>query len=157
MRRDTRRSFTVEIKSTDCRHATNIPHRVVPPAVAQPWCSPAAPSEPPVAIPEQRRILPSLIILEAAEIERELAPVVETQVKRPRGRPRKATPISCASLEDLVEAAPIQTPAVVAVPQVDENHPAAPPTPVLRSLRIKAGANLPLGERWKKRLGRWAR
>lgn len=78
-------------------------------------------------------------------------------VKRPRGRPRKTAPIPCASLEHPVDAAPRPTPAVAAVLQVDEEHAAAALAPVVRSLRIKPASDLAPGERWKRRLGRWAR
>lgn len=158
MRRDSRRSFTVEIKSTDRRHGTVIPRRSAPPAVTSPWFSTIVSSEPPASVPEQRRVLPSLIVSEAVEIEVELMPVAdEIRMKRPRGRPRKTAPASCASFEDLADAAPAYPLSVAAVPLPVEDYAAAAPSPALRSLNIKPEPNLAPGERWKRRLGRWAR
>jgi hypothetical protein len=158
MRRDSRRSFTVEIKSTDRRHATIIPRRSAPPAVTSPWFSLVVSPEPPTPVPEQRRILPNLIVPEAAEIKIELMPGAdETRVKLPRGRPRKTAPAPCASFEDLAEAAPAFPSSVAAVPLVAVDHAVAAPTPALRSLKIRTGPVLAPGERWKRRLGHWAR
>ena len=158
MRRDSRRSFTVEIKSTDRRHATIIPRRSAPPAVASSWFSTVVSPEPPASVPEQRRVLPSLIVPDAAEIEVELIPVAdEICMKRPRGRPRKTAPAPCASFEDLADAAPASPPSVAAVPLPVENYAVAALAPALRSLKIKPEPNLAPGERWKRRLGRWAR
>lgn len=158
MRRDSRRSFTVEIKSTDRRHATIIPRRSAPPAVTSPWFSTVVSPEPPAPVPEQRRVLSSLIVPEAAEIEVELMPVAdETRVKRPRGRPRKTAPAPCASFEDLVDVAPVPTPELAAAFKGDVDHPVVATAPALRALQIKPASNLAPGERWKRRLGRWAR
>jgi len=158
MRRDSRRSFTVEIKSTDRRHATIIPRRSTPPAVTSPWFSTIVSPDPPAPVPEQRRVLPSLIVPEAAELEVELVPVAdEIRMKRPRGRPRKTAPAPCASFEDLADAAPASPPSVAAVPLSAEDYAVAAFAPALRSLKIKPEPNLAPGERWKRRLGRWAR
>ena len=158
MRRDSRRSFTVEIKSTDRRHATIIPRRSAPPAVASSWFSTVVSPEPPASVPEQRRVLPSLIVPDAAEIEVELIPVAdEIRMKRPRGRPRKTAPAPYASFEDLADAAPAYPLSVAAVPLLVEDYAAAALSPALRSLKIKPELNLAPGERWKRRLGRWAR
>lgn len=158
MRRDSRRSFTVEIKSTDRRHATIIPRRSAPPAVASSWFSTVVSPEPPASVPEQRRVLPSLIVPDAAEIEVELIPVAdEICMKRPRGRPRKTAPAPYASFEDLADATPAYPLSVAAVPLLVEDYAAAALSPALRSLKIKPELNLAPGERWKRRLGRWAR
>lgn len=123
-----------------------------------PWFSTVASPEPPAPVPEQRRVLPSLIVPEVAESEVELIPAAdEVRAKRPRGRPRKTAPAPCASFEDLVDVAPVPTLEVATAFQADVDHPIVATAPALRALQIKPASNLAPGERWKRRLGRWAR
>ncbi len=160
MRNVSRRSFTVEVKSTGRRASTIIPTRVAaaPAPVPQTLFSPAAAPREPVA--EKRRVLPNLIEPEVPEIEIAPPPVAEdAPPRRPRGRPRKhplpvnALPMSPLPVARAAIVAP--EPVVVAAPPPVE---AAAPAPAPRKRKEMPGAELPRGERWKtRRLGRWSR
>lgn len=153
MRNVSRRSFTVEVKSTGRRASTIIPTRVAAPPVPTPQTVfSAAPVAPRETAAEKRRVLPSLIEPEVPEIEAAPPPVAEDATpRRPRGRPRKEPlPVSPPPVarEDAVAPEPV----IVAAPPVE----AAPSTP--RKRREMPATELPRGERWKtRRLGRWSR
>ncbi len=156
MRNVSRRSFTVEVKSTGRRASTIIPTRVAAPSAPTPqtlFSTPAAPREPAA---EKRRVLPNLIEPEVPEIEPAPPPVAEdAPPRRPRGRPRKhPLPVSPPPVarEIPVVAEPV---IAAALPPPAE---AAPSAPAPRKRKEMPGAELPRGERWKtRRLGRWSR
>ena len=148
MRNRSSRSFTVETKSGG-RQRPIIPHRAVAPVVSRPAVSWPPPAEPQAPAAEPRRILPNLIVTEALPDEVEPAAVVEERSVKPRrGRPLKAKPV-----EAEIEVEPLAEPAFeVAAPAPTSQTPG--PRPMHAG---KQAATLPLGERWKRRLGRWAR
>lgn len=154
MRNVSRRSFTVEVKSTGRRASTIIPTRVAAPAAPSPQTlfSTAAPREP---VAEKRRVLPNLIEPEVPEIEPAPPPVAEdAPLRRPRGRPRKhPLPVSAPSVAREIPV--VAEPVIVAPPPPAE---AAPSAPAPRKRKEMPVAELPRGERWKtRRLGRWSR
>ena len=151
MRNRSPRSFTVETKSGG-RQRPIIPHRDTAPDAPRPlvfWLSAAEPQTP---AQEPRRILPNLIEPVFVPVEPETADVAENGLPKPRrGRPPKAKPVAVLTIE-----LPITEPTVEIA--------AATPAPKLASVRqphvvrtVKQPSTLPLGERWKRRLGRWAR
>ena len=151
MRNRSLRSFTVETKSGG-RQRPIIPHRAPAPAAPRPavhWPSAAEPQAP---APEPRRILPSLIVPEASPDTLDQMPVTEELPPEPRrGRPPKAKPIAAEIVEEL-----IPEPAVEVAPE-ELARTSAPQMQPRQVIRItKAPAPLPPGERWKRRLGRWA-
>ena len=155
MRNRTPPSFTVETKSGGRHQRTFIPHRAVAPAIPRPAVSWPPPAEPRAPAAEPRRILPSLIMPEPVQAELEPTSVADEHALRPRrGRPPKAKP--CV-VEMTTE--PITEP-VIEIAPVQAGLAPAPPlrtsaAPVMRA--TKPPAVLPPGERWKRRLGQWAR
>lgn len=160
MRNRSSRSFTVENKSGGRNQRTFIPHRATAPAAPRPavsWPSPAEPQAPTV---EPRRILPNLIEAEPMQVEPELTqvqPVRERASKKGSSKPRrgrlpKAKPIATEVVEKPIAGATRKSTPVEPV------SPSAPRTPAAPQVRtMKPATALPLGERWKRRLGRWAR
>ena len=153
MRNRSSRSFTVETKFGG-RQRPIIPHRAIAPAALRPAVSwpPPAELKAPAAEPP-RRILPSLIASEPTQLETDHMQVSEEPTPRlRRGRPPKAKPIAAEMVEEL-----IPEPAVEVAPEelARTSAPQMQPPQVLRVTR--APAALPPGERWKRRLGRWAR
>ena len=148
MRNRSSRSFTVETKSGG-RQRPIIPHRAPAPAAPRPavlWPSAAKLLAP---APEPRRILPSLIVPDALE----RTPAAEEHPPRSRrGRPPKAKPIAAEMVEELIPER-----AVEFEPQKSGRTPAPRMQPPQVARVAKAPAALPPGERWKRRLGRWAR
>ena len=159
MRNRTPPSFTVETKSGGRHPRTFIPHRAVAPVVPRPAVSWPPPAEPKALRAEPRRILPSLIAPEPLQVEPELAqvqpePMQVSAVRSPkprRGRPPKAKPIAVKVVDEQIAGPAIQiAPAQLA-------SPPAPRTLIAPLARIvKPSTTLPLGERWKRRLGRWS-
>ena len=174
MRNRVRRAFTVEAKSGGKAGYISIPSKqpreprtpIKQPEVATLWLSLDAAARPPQAlveaVPEHRRILPSLLVAEVHEPEP--APLTEPEehprvhrvssriaptesAPRRRGRPRKM---------------PFQQAVAVAIGVVEQGAP-EPPQPVMEPAPInvcrrpnRAGSEkLRLGERWKRRLPRW--
>lgn len=144
MRNTLRRSFTVEVKSSERRHVTIIPSRIVPPVRPEPRAFLAIAPEgiDPAVAP--RRILPSLIV---PEVEPKPTRRAEEQpAQRRRGRPRKVPPATVDPVaEPVAEAAPAAFPKAAAAPSIPIKRTAKP-----------VSALMP-GERWKRRLGRWSR
>ena len=151
MRHRSQRSFTVETKSGGRHRGTVIPSRVTVPIPPRPHVSWPPPAEPRAPIAEPRRILPSLIVPEALSVEPEPVPTAKDRPPPPcRGRARRAEP---AVPEMVVEAAARPTVAIMAAASAPTCQP-----PASRPIRLeKPAAERPLGERWKRRLGRWAR
>lgn len=150
MRNRSPKSFTVETKSGG-RKRPIIPHRDTATVVPRPlvfWPSAAEPQTP---APEPRRILPSLIVPEPVPIEPETADVAEDGLPKPRrGRPPKAKPVAVLTIEQPIAAPAAEIAAAAPAPVLHTSVPRlAPP--------LKPPAALPPGERWKRRLGRWAR
>lgn len=155
MRNASRRSFTVEVKSDRRRPTTFIPPRVAqnaPPRRLTPEPVPEAKAP----IVEKRRILPALPPPDARPAEAEPAPIVEERMpSRPRGRPRKPRP---AVVEPVAASAEAPAPAPAAVPHRSVEAPGtARPETQARARKIVPATDLPRGERWKRRLGRWSR
>jgi hypothetical protein len=160
MRNRSPRSFTVENKSGGRDQRTFIPHRATTPAIPRPALSWPPPAEPKVPAVEARRILPSLIEAEPMQVEPDPAQVQpvrerasdERSSKPRRGRPPKAKPVAAATVEE-----PIAGTTSKAAPAEPVSPPASrpPAAPLVRT--AKPAATLPLGERWKRRLNRWAR
>lgn len=168
LRKQTRRSFTVETKgganqgrAIITAKAPRVPRKsaksasVAPPLAFpwEPWTT--APAE--IARDaEPRRILPSLITWEPSEPVsalptepplprvRRVAPMVGLEAPRRRGRPRKVTPES-------VDVAPVGLEAAPPAPQ-----PAPASSSQTRPVRVSRSetAELARGERWKRRLPR---
>jgi hypothetical protein len=146
MRNRSPRSFTVETKSGG-RQRPIIPHRAVAPVAPRPAVSWPPPAEPYAATAEPRRILPSLITPEPMEAEPESVQGTEERSPKPRrGRPPTAKPIAAEVVKE-----PIAEPAVEVTP------PAPAPQAPRLARAVKPPAALSAGERWKRRLGRWAR
>lgn len=159
MRNHSSRSFTVENKSGGRNQRTFIPPRAAAPAAPQPAVSWSPPAEPQAPAAEPRRILPNLIEAEPAQVEPEPAHVQTERVraseertpKPRRGRPPKAKPIAAEMVEGPIagttsKAAPVEP--------VSPSALRTPAAPLLRT--VKPADALPLGERWKRRLGRWS-
>jgi hypothetical protein len=150
MRNRSPRSFTVETKSGG-RQRPIIPHRDTAPAAPRPlvfWPSAAEPKTP---APEPRRVLPNLIVPEPVPVEPEPADVAEDGLPKPRrGRPPKAKPVAAVVIEE-----PLAEPAVEIAAAAPATVPHVPMSRVVRN--EKPLTVLPSGERWKRRLGRWAR
>lgn len=151
MRNRSRRPFTVEVKSGGRDQRTIIPHRAAAPVASRPRVSWPQPAEPQERAAEPRRILPSLIVPEASLDQPEPSPAAEERSAQPRrGRPRKAKPVVPG-----VAMEPLAMPAVeIAAPTSAPVSLYPEPSPVRKT---KPSPALPLGERWKRRLGRWAR
>ena len=160
MRNRSPRSFTVENKSGGRNQRTFIPHRATAPATPRPAVSWPPPAEPQAPAAESRRILPNLIEAELAQVEAEPAPAqpermqvsAERSSKPRRGRPPKAKPVAAEMVEEPIAES---TRNVVPVETVSPSAPRIPATPLVRT--VKPAAALPLAERWKRRLNRWAR
>lgn len=152
MRNRTPPSFTVETKSGGRHQRTFIPHRVVAPVVQRPAIYWPPPAEPKVPSTEPRRILPSLIATEPTQAEAERVQVSEERLPRPRrGRPPKDKPVTAEAGEESTAGAAVEiTPPEAASPSVQRTLIA----PTMRT--VKPSVVLPLGERWKRRLGRWS-
>ncbi|MCJ2144309.1 hypothetical protein [Methylobacterium sp. E-066] len=148
----TRRSFSVEIKSAGRGQAAVIPSRVAPPAAKAPRLFRDPFAEPTAPPSEPRRILPSLIAPELRQFEPE--PAAKDRPQERRGRPRKASAamVATAAVEP-VSAPP--APAAATAEPVARSQPTIAPTLTKRT--AKSNAAIPPGERWKRRLGRWAR
>lgn len=147
MRNRSSRSFTVETKSGG-RQRPIIPQRAPAAAAPRPAVHWPSATEPQAPVPEPRRILPSLIVAEAPPDEPELTPAAEERSAKPRReRPPKAKSVAPEfAMEPLAEPThEIAAPAPV--PELSE-------TRLVRATKLPA---LPIGERWKRRLGRWAR
>jgi hypothetical protein len=170
LRKQTRRSFTVETKgganqgrAIITAKAPRVPRKTVKsapvaPQVAFPWELPATAPAETARDSEPRRILPSLITWEPSEPEpvpalptepplphvRRVAPSVSLEAPRRRGRPRKVVPEPMDVAPSIPEAAP-------PTPQLAPASPSqARP---MRGDRSEA-AGLARGERWKRRLPR---
>ena len=156
MRSASRRSFTVEVKSTGRGRSTIIPTRVA--ALGSP---PPRPTLEPVpassdVIAEKRRILPNLIVPEPLQVDPEPMSVAEDlPPRRPRGRPRKPRPDPILPVVEAVEVSETAEPALASLPLEREDNPVPAPTP--RKLQARPKLDLARGERWKRRLGRWSR
>lgn len=90
---------------------------------------------------------------EAAQVQPVRERASEEWPSKPRrGRPPKAKPVAAATVEE-----PIAGTTSKAAPAELVSPPASrtPTAPQIRT--AKPGATLPLGERWKRRLNRWAR
>jgi hypothetical protein len=173
MKRRSARPFTVEVKHTrNPRASLNTPAvRTGPaenlwkdlPSIEAPPATPtlqAAPQRPASEVPV-RRVLPSLVPMFDVPVEPDAAPepepVATIAVRRPRTKPdrvpvanraaRTARPEAEAAppAAVLAEAAIIQVPAPAAK-KVAANRPAS------QRLAHRRAAELPLGERWKRRL-----
>lgn len=160
MRNRTPPSFTVETKSGGRHQRTFIPHRATAAATPRPTVSWPPPAEPKVLSAEPRRILPRLIVPEPTQVEPEPAQVQPERVqgseerwpKPRRGRPPKAKPLAAEMVEEPIVRAAIQ------VAPAELASPSAPRTLIAPLTRTaKPSADLPIGERWKRRLGRWSR
>ena len=153
MRNRSPRSFTVENKSGGRSQRTFIPHRTSAPAIPRPVVSWPQQVEQQALAVEPRRILPSLIAPEPEQVEPERIPVSEEHSpKQRRGRPPKAKPVAAETVEKPIASATIQ------VAPAEPTPPAAPRMPIATLKRtVKPSVDLPIGERWKRRLGRWAR
>ena len=155
MRNRSPRSFTVVTKSGG-RQRPIIPHRAIAPVALRPAVSWPPPAELKAPAVESRRILPSLIVPEPAQVEAERMQVSEEPTPRPRrGRPPKVKPVAV----DMV-GEPIAEPVVEFAVAAPETTPAPRPAPALQApvaRTLKPPAALAPGERWKRRLGRWAR
>lgn len=154
MRNRSPRSFTVEVKSGVRDQRTIIPHRAAVPTTPRPAVSWPPPAQPQAPAAEPRRILPSLIApeptqaeSEPTEFQPERMQVPEERSPRPRrGRSPKAKPIVAEMAKEPVVEIAATAPALA--PEASEPKP----------LRFKKSPTaLPSGERWKRRLGRWAR
>ena len=151
MRNRSRRPFTVEVKSGGRDQRTIIPRRAAAPVASRPSVSWPQPAEPQERSAELRRILPSLIVPEASLDQPEPSPAAEERSAQPRrGRPRKAKPVvPGVAMEPLAKPA-VEIAATTSAPVSLYPEPSpgrtTKPSPALR-----------LGERWKRRLGRWAR
>lgn len=169
LRKQTRRSFTVETKggahqgrAIITAKAPRVPRKTaqsapVAPLVAFPWEPPTTAQTEIARGAEPRRILPSLITWEPSEPEpapalptepplprvRRVAPTESLEAPRRRGRPQKVVPEPMDVVPVVLEAAP---PALLPVP-------ASPPQRPVRGDRSDA-AGLARGERWKRRLPR---
>lgn len=170
LRKQTRRSFTVETKHGANQGRTFITAKVprVPweaarsiPTVLSSVFEPApvapAPTEAMKGI-KPRRILPSLITWEPSELEaapslpsepslprvRRVGPSVPPEAPRRRGRPRKVTLEAVDAAPVILEAEPLAPVSVLASPSTVR--------PVWGDRSKTAG--LPRGERWKRRLPR---
>lgn len=152
MRNRSPRPFTVEVKSGGRDQRTMIPHRAAAPTPSRPAVSWPPPIEPRAPVAEPRRILPNLIVLEASSDEPELTLAEGEHLPRPRrGRSPKAKPVAAEMTEELIAEPTVEPAAIVPAlpaPEVPESRPVRP---------TKQTPALPLGERWKRRLGRWAR
>jgi hypothetical protein len=98
-----------------------------------------------------------MIAPEPARVEAELAPTQPERMQVPaersskprRGRPPKAKPVAPTMVEEPIARAAIQVaPAELALPVA----PRMPIAPLKRT--AKQSTDLPIGERWKRRLGR---
>lgn len=151
MRNRSPRSFTVETKSGGRHQRTFIPRRAETPVAPRPavsWPPPAAPQVPAV---ESRRILPNLIVPESSPDALDQMPAAEELPPKPRrGRPPKAKPIAA----ELAEQPIAETTDEIAATEPAQVPEMSEPRPVQA---MKAPPTLPLGERWKRCLGRWAR
>jgi hypothetical protein len=127
MRNRSRRPFTVEVKSGGRDQRTIIPRRAAATVASRPSVSWPQPAEPQERSAELRRILPSLIVPEASLDQPEPSPAME-----PLAKPA-------------VEIAATTSAPVSLYPEPSPGR-TTKPSPALR-----------LGERWKRRLGRWAR
>lgn len=175
MRKQTRRSFTVEIKHSPLSGRTSIPAkpRQVPeqakrltdpvPALLSVFEPRAMSTADAPKAKETRRILPSLVAWQPSEpasasqvIPEAPLPPVRRVVTHPRisdsspPTDRPQTPAPEAAIEAAIEARP-------ELPHAHNLEPVQP-TPVSftradRSVRVE-GAVLPRGERWKRRLPR---
>lgn len=172
MRNRVRRTFTVEAKSSGTARYVSIPSkqprvprkRAGQPEAETPWPSldAAAPASQALAkaVPEHRRILPSLLVAEVQEPEPEAAsepeelprvrrvssPIAPTEsAPRRRGRPRKVLAQEAVEVAaEVVEQATVKPP-----------EPVVETAPIIVSRRRpdRAGSEkLRLGERWKRRL-----
>lgn len=151
MRNRSPKSFTVEIKSSGRNQRTIIPHRAVAPAALQQAVSYPPRTKPELPVAEPRRILPSLIVSEALPEELQPAPASAERSAQPRrGRPRKVKPIVAEA-----DAEPIAERIIEFAPAEPAQALRTPHTPMMRA--TASPVVLPLGERWKRRLGRWAR
>jgi hypothetical protein len=150
MRNRSPRSFTVETK-TGGRQRPIIPHRVAAVVTPRPSVSWPSITEPKTPAPEPRRILPSLIVPELAQAEPEQVSVAHEPPPRPRrGRPSKVKATVAEPAVEQIATSPIAVTSAAPAP--------APYVAVPRQPRVpKPQATLPAGERWKRRLGRWAR
>lgn len=149
MRNRSPRSFTVEVKFGGRDQRTIIPHRAPTLAASRPAVSWPPPAELQAPAAEPRRILPNLTVPEPTQVETERMQVSEEPRPR-RGRPPKVKPVPAEMAEE-----PIAEPAI----EITASAPApALEMPAPQPLRpTKPPSTLPLGERWKRRLGRWAR
>ena len=152
MRSVFRRSFTVQIKASGRGSATIIPSRIASLHVPSPRPFFGAAFETPAPAPEKRRILPNLIVPEAAELE--LVPVGEA-VPHPRRRGRPPKPRSVPAEPMAAVVAPVIAPRSVPAAEAREHQPAPAPTRTKRLMR-PTPAPAP-GERWKRRFGKWSR
>lgn len=153
MRNRTPRSFTVETKSSR-RQRTFIPHRAEALSATRPDVSWPVSAEPRAPAAEPRRILPSLIAPEASPDEPELAPAAEEHSPKPRrGRPPKAKPAAAEMAEEPIAALADELSAIAPTPMSG----ASEASQLWAPRATKLPTILPLGERWKRRLGRWAR
>ncbi|MCJ2035779.1 DNA-binding protein [Methylobacterium sp. J-068] len=163
LRRQARRSFTVEVKQGAPSGRSVIPAKQPrvprgpkrvpePPAEMSALFAPSPVSADTAKAEAPRRILPNLIAWEPPEPEAEPAMVREPPLPRVRrvvpaplaeaaprrrGRPRKVVPEA--------EAAPSAPPEVA---------PSAPQRPVFASVARAGAPGLPRAERWKRRLHR---
>jgi len=170
LRKQTRRSFTVEIKggahqgrAIIATKAPRTPRKTaksapVGPQVAFPWELPTTAPAETAKDAEPRRILPSLITWEPSEPEPALAlpseaplprvlrvaPLVGLEAPRRRGRPRKVVPEPMDVAPTIPEAAP-PTPQLAPASPSQARH--------MRGDRSET-AGLARGERWKRRLPR---
>ena len=148
MRNHSPRSFTVEVKSGGRDQRTIIPHRAAAPVASRPLVSWPAAAEPQAPAPEPRRILPNLIMPEVSSTSwglrqspRSLLPG-RSVIGRPRPS-RWCVRWPWSRSRSLLSRLP--------------PFLATAPAPAPRQLRAEKETALPLGERWKRRLGRWAR
>lgn len=151
MRNRAPRSFTVETKSGGRHQRTFIPHRAAAPASLRPAVSWPPPSEPQEPAAETRRILPNLIAAEPLQLAPEPTQVSEERLpKLRRGRPPKVKQVPAEMAEEPIAEPAAELAVAAPVPALDtfEVRPVRP---------AKSTPALPLGERWKRRLSRWAR
>lgn len=150
MRNRSSRSFTVETKAGG-RQRPIIPHRAVTPVAPRPAVSWPPPAEAQAVTAEPRRILPSLITPELTQAEPEPAQVSEERSpKARRGQPPKAKPAAAEVAQEPTAEPAAELAATAPTPAME--------TSGARPVRqLKSTPDLPLGERWKRRLGRWAR